>query len=130
MSGAVEGVALLETLIPKLRAMVDSGHRTLGGGTVSYNGISSIWGNEPIMKLANPDGPEVAAAIEHVIASLTSPPARSYADGMAIEALESIADFAEVRLKDGDDMGARIWRIALEDIVRDARAALSQGGKA
>lgn len=63
-------------------------------------------------------------------AALTTPPARSYADGVAIEALESIADFAEVRLKDGHDMGARIWRIALEDIVRDARAALSQGGKA
>jgi hypothetical protein len=82
MSGAVEGVALLEALIPKLRRMVDSGHRTLGGGTVSHDGQSSIWGNEPIMKLANPDGPEIAAAIGIFIASLTTPPARSYADGV------------------------------------------------
>jgi len=49
----------------------------------------------------------------------------------AIEALETIAAFAEVRIQDGQDMGARIWRIALEDIITDARAAirlLSQGG--
>jgi hypothetical protein len=80
MSGAIEGVALLEALVPKLRRMVDSGHRTLGGGTISHDGKSSTWGNEPIMKLANPDGPEIAAAIEIFIASLTTPPARSCAD--------------------------------------------------
>jgi hypothetical protein len=42
----------------------------------------------------------------------------------ACEALEGIAEHAETRIKDGKDLGANIWKIALEDTVRDARAAI------
>jgi len=48
----------------------------------------------------------------------------------ASEALEGIVEHAETRIQDGIEMGATVWRLALEDIVRDARAAirlLSQG---
>ncbi|GEM_PF-1955111 len=34
---------------------------------------------------------------------------------------------AENRIQDGKEMGASVWRIALEDIVRENRAALNQG---
>ncbi len=30
----------------------------------------------------------------------------------------------EARIKDGQEMGAAVWRIALEDVVRENRAAL------
>jgi hypothetical protein len=49
----------------------------------------------------------------------------------AIDALEGIIEHAETRIQDGIGMGATVWRLALEHIVRDARAAirlLSQGG--
>lgn len=36
---------------------------------------------------------------------------------------ESIT-FAETRIADGIEMGATVWRIALEDIARENRAAL------
>jgi hypothetical protein len=41
------------------------------------------------------------------------------------EALRGIKEQAECRIDDGKDMGAQVWRIALEDIVRDANAALA-----
>jgi len=43
----------------------------------------------------------------------------------AREALESIRDHAKVRIEDGCELGATVWRLALEDIVRDATAALT-----
>lgn len=43
----------------------------------------------------------------------------------AVEALEDIAHQAQTRIEDGDEMGARIWRIALGDILAEARAALA-----
>lgn len=44
------------------------------------------------------------------------------------EALRDIAYQAETRIKDGDEMGARVWRIALVDILSEARTALSKEG--
>lgn len=35
---------------------------------------------------------------------------------------------AENRIQDGIEMGASVWRIALEDIVREGRAALTKAG--
>ena len=35
------------------------------------------------------------------------------------------AEFAEYRIKDGDELGARVWRIALEDIAKENRTALT-----
>lgn len=32
----------------------------------------------------------------------------------------------ETRIADGDEMGARVWRIALEDVARENRAALAK----
>ena len=37
-----------------------------------------------------------------------------------------VITFAETRRQDGIEMGAAVWRIALEDIVKDARAALER----
>lgn len=47
------------------------------------------------------------------------------ADKLA-EALEGIEEQARHRMGDGDEIGARVWRIALEDIARDARATLAE----
>lgn len=33
----------------------------------------------------------------------------------------------ETRIQDGDEMGARVWRIALEDVAREGRAILHRG---
>lgn len=38
--------------------------------------------------------------------------------------LAEIITFATTRKQDGIEMGAAIWRIALEDIIKDAREAL------
>lgn len=40
-----------------------------------------------------------------------------------------IITFAETRRQDGIEMGATVWRIALEDIISDARDALNGGAK-
>jgi hypothetical protein len=54
----------LKRLAEKLRRVVDTGRRTLGGTIISGNGeVSKIWGSEPIMALANPNGPEAADTI-------------------------------------------------------------------
>lgn len=36
---------------------------------------------------------------------------------------------AETRIDDGKEMGATVWRIALEDIARENRSALDSQGK-
>lgn len=54
----------LSGLIERLRARRDSGQRTIGGATASADGHFESWGCEPIMVLANPDGPEAADALE------------------------------------------------------------------
>ena len=46
-----------------------------------------------------------------------------------VEALEDIQHQAETRIADGDEMGARIWRIALVDILAEVRAALKEAGR-
>lgn len=42
------------------------------------------------------------------------------------EALEDIRHQASTRITDGDEMGARIWRIALVDTLAEATAALKE----
>jgi len=39
------------------------------------------------------------------------------------------AAHAETRIQDGIDLGATVWRLALEDIVRENRAALTSGDR-
>lgn len=53
----------IKALVAKLTAKQFTGRRTLGAGTISHYGTSTMWGNEPIMELRNPDGPEAAAAL-------------------------------------------------------------------
>ena len=50
-------------LVERLLAKRDSGQRTMGGAICSAAGKFEAWGNEPIMVLVNPDGPEAAACI-------------------------------------------------------------------
>ena len=47
-----------------------------------------------------------------------------------VEALVDIKHQAETRIKDGDEMGARAWRIALQDILQEANRALAKHGGA
>lgn len=58
------------TLLERLEAMKDSGLRTIGGGSIGYQSDGTVktemWGNEPIMVRANPDGPEAAARIREL----------------------------------------------------------------
>lgn len=63
---------LREALLERLRAKVDSGRRTLGGGTISSDGRSTTWGNERVMVLANRDGPEAANLIESLAAEIAA----------------------------------------------------------
>jgi len=53
----------IEELRAKLLRKVDTGKRTLGFGSVSHDGKAAMGGHEPIMALANPDGPEAAALL-------------------------------------------------------------------
>lgn len=55
----------MSTLIERLRATRDSGRRTLGGGSISHDGKCEMWGGEPIMVQANPDG---GAAADRILA--------------------------------------------------------------
>ena len=43
--------------------------------------------------------------------------------------LEQIIDFAVIRRQDGIEMGATVWRLALDDIIKDAHDALKAGAK-
>lgn len=53
----------VKALVAKLTAKQFTGRRTLGGGTIGNDGTVKMWGNEPIMELRNPDGPDAAAAL-------------------------------------------------------------------
>ena len=59
-------------LIERLRRRVDSGRRTLGGAsmTTDHEGkvVTTSYGGEPIMVLANPDGPAAVDLIERLAA--------------------------------------------------------------
>lgn len=43
--------------------------------------------------------------------------------------LEQISDHARTRRQDGISMGATVWKIALEEIVKDVDEALKEGAK-
>lgn len=60
----------MNELIERLRRKVDTGKRTMGGGSVSHDGKAEMWGNHPIYALANPDGPEAADALATLSAKL------------------------------------------------------------
>lgn len=60
---------------------------------------------ERLHAIATPDSERVAVLEDHIREQITH---------------------AETRIADGKELGASVWRIALEDIVRENRAALSQ----
>ncbi len=70
------------------------------------------------------DMPMPASAVLHLsadrIAELEAENARLR------DAVSDIKHQAETRITDGDEMGARAWRIALVDILAEARAALKE----
>ncbi len=54
-------------LVERLSREVDTGQRTIGGGNTSADGKGgTMWGCEPIFRLANPDGPAAAARITEI----------------------------------------------------------------
>ncbi len=65
-----------------------------------------------VHQLNNPDGPEAADLIEKHRA-----------------AIEGQITHVENRIKDGDEMGARVWRVALEDVANNLRAILAAIGE-
>jgi len=107
-----------------LRSQKDSGLPRMGGGTVSYEpGKSTSWISPPVMVALNPDGALAASRIEALIAERDA--ARAKIERLRRD-LADIGILAEMRIKDGNDMGASVWRIALEDIAKEARAALKE----
>lgn len=54
-----------------------------------------------------------------------SPDATQTREAELREALEGIVEHARDRIQDGQDTTARAWKIGLEDIIRDADAALN-----
>lgn len=49
--------------------------------------------------------------------------------GLVKEAGDHMAEqitHIETRIADGDEMGARVWRITLEDVARESRATLAK----
>lgn len=59
-----------DELVVRLRAKVDSGLKTPGGGTIDATGKGTTWGLEPILVLRNPDGPQAADRIERLTAEV------------------------------------------------------------
>ena len=59
------------------------------------------------------------------LAALSPPPELVAVEELRAE-LQGIVDHATVRRQDGIEMGAAVWRIALEDIAREARSALAR----
>lgn len=45
------------------------------------------------------------------------------------ELLREVVRVARDRIKDGDEMGGRVWRIALEDIANDPDIRTTLGGQ-
>jgi len=66
--------------------------------------------------------------VKIVLAAIIDGDAR---EARLLAALEGLAQHAENRIQDGKEIGASVWRIALEDIVREARAAIAaaKGGR-
>jgi hypothetical protein len=58
-----DDVARARALADRLDEKVDSGRRTLGGGSIGVDGKPSMWGGERIMVHRNPDGPEAATLL-------------------------------------------------------------------
>lgn len=65
------------------------------------------------------DHPGVQAFVRHRLSATTSDETARLR-----ESLEAIRDHATARIQDGIELGATVWRLALEDIVRDVTAAL------
>jgi hypothetical protein len=94
--------------------------------------IERLDGRERLARLCDKDFPEDAAAIRGRFGTWIP----TY---IALEALSQLEDEAkrlrehieeqiqhvEQRIKDGIEMGASVWRIALEDIARENRTALN-----
>lgn len=75
-------------------------------------------------ELVNPDGPEAADRIT----SLEDEKRVLAADNERLrDHIFGHAEFAEYRIKDGIELGATVWRLALEDIAKESRTALSAG---
>ncbi len=109
-------------MIERLRATYDTGRRTDGTGSVGYGLDGQVkyemTGNEPIMALRNPDGPEAATLIEQLVKERDE--ARDERDG----AFETLEEQQALAVKGGDEI-ARI-REALERIANYA-AKLRKG---
>lgn len=53
----------IDGLIERLNLKEDTGYRTSGGGVVAADGKCEMWGNLPITRLRNPDGPEASSEL-------------------------------------------------------------------
>ncbi len=63
------------------------------------------------------------AVIRPALAATPTPPTLS--EDLR-ETIEDVAAFAETRVQDGIEMSAVVWRLALEDVAKDLRAALAR----
>lgn len=53
-------------LLFRLRRQIESGQFAMGGGSISSDGKCEMWGGEPLMIAANPDGEAAAQRIEYL----------------------------------------------------------------
>lgn len=87
-----------------------------------------------VIETADLDG--MALTLGKAIASLRTPPTSTDERKDVLEAqverlkehLSEQITHVETRIQDGAEMGAAIWRIALEDVARENRAALTTKG--
>lgn len=108
---------LVERLLRKVQVQPAQGSGSLGtraDGTLEAK--SQIWDDG--YRLANPDGPEAAARIQSLTAD----------NAVLREHIREQIEHVDTRIQDGIEMGATVWRIALEDVARENRNALSQTG--
>ncbi len=74
--------------------------------------------------------PSILEALEDLERFKAVPDATQTREAELVAALEDVVRHAESRIKDGIEMRASAWRIGLEEIARDARAALNARGGA
>jgi Lar family restriction alleviation protein len=100
-----------------------------GGSAKHYHRPDTTgWSNTDWVSCSDDDC-GVSTALEEAkagaIATWNRRAGQAHAYSALLATLEDVLYQAETRIKDGKEMGASVWRIALEDIVREARAAIA-----
>jgi hypothetical protein len=96
--------SILKPRIERFKATLDE---------IAHARWSSVNGDDPVKRIQ-----------DFAKAALGDGVSRSRIEQLEAHIREQIT-FADTRIQDGIELGATVWRIALEDIVRENRAALN-----